>query len=197
MFAPIIAWITGKVGATGLKIIGVLLLAGAIGYTIWLGFHYVDGLSQQVATLSADNASLKIAVSSEKAANYEIRAQVAKVAADAAINNQRLGDVAAAATAARADAAKLSTTLAKHDLGRLLNAKPTLMESHINAASDRMRGLLVDASRIAGDGDAPGTAPSGSASDAASARPDQLAAGTLEGHQPGTGRAAHGGAVPW
>ena len=136
-----------KMIAAGLGGLAIVAAAGA-------GFLYVRGLSDRVADLSTENARLDAAVQIERAGRRRLSDHLDDVVAEQERNNRRLDALADKAAAARQTARETAEIFAEHDLGRLLDERPDLLESRINRGTDRAIERVRDASRF--DGDAAG-----------------------------------------
>lgn len=162
---PVIgAWLAQKGASALVKPLAIAGVVAVVGVAGWLAYRYVDGLTQQVATLTANNAKLDIMRQEAEARGDALRRHIEDVAAKVEHNNAMLGQVAADAAQARADAKATANMFAKHNLGRLLNAKPELLERRINAGTARVQRLLEQASTPggqAGAGSATGSSEAG------------------------------------
>lgn len=113
-----------------LAIVGILATAGTGA------FIYVSSLQERVATLSANNAKLEI-VNRTQQETIRRKEQDAKYFRE--LNTQLNTDL----RDANAGIDQLRSILANHDLTRLTLAKPGLIQTRINNATDELFDQLI------------------------------------------------------
>lgn len=130
------------------------LIMGAIMATMIGGFYwYYQDSQARIATLTANNAKLELAVKT----NEETIAALQQNFAAANAELTRINDSFAAV---RAQNRELSDRLSEHDMAYLASKKPGLVEKVVNGASDKVArcfellsgAALTDAERNATDG---------------------------------------------
>jgi hypothetical protein len=162
-----IPFIAPLLAGRGLKLLLIGGAVAAVGFAGFLAYRYVDGLTEKVAILSANNAKLELAFQEAQARGDALRDHIQRVAIEVEENNKRLSDLAVEAATARAEAKATANLFAKHDFKGLVNAKPELLEKRINAGTARVQRLLEQASTVggeAGSGAAAGQGATGAAS---------------------------------
>jgi hypothetical protein len=151
LLAPLLkGW--GKWALIGLAALGLCL-------TIYLGYRYVENMQQRAEQAAAEQARLELTLQVERQRAESIIAELQRVSQEVGDNNRRLEALQADARSARTETKRLTALFAKHNLGKLADEKPGLLESRINAASDRTRRLLESISGNSGDGQPGKTAP--------------------------------------
>lgn len=121
-------------------ILGIVALLTTVGTG---AFVYVSSLQEQVATLQVNNAKLESAVRTQQET-------IKQAQADAEQFQQLNTKLQADLNTANAGLDKLRQTLANHDLTKLVMAKPGLIETRINNATNELfRQIQSDTSNAA------------------------------------------------
>ncbi len=121
-------------------ILGIVALLTTVGTG---AFVYVSSLQKQVATLQVNNAKLESAVRTQQET-------IKQAQADAEQFQQLNTKLQADLNTANAGLDKLRQTLANHDLTKLVIAKPGLIETRINNATNELfRQLQSDTTNTA------------------------------------------------
>lgn len=116
-------------------ILGIVAIVGSIGTG---AFVYVSSLQERVATLQANNAKLEGAVRTQQET-------IKRTTEDAKHFQQLSTQLAADLQVAEAGIDQLRQTLANHDLTKLTLAKPGLIQTRINnATNDLFKQLNAD-----------------------------------------------------
>lgn len=120
------------------KIYAILAIVGILA-TVGTGAAvYVTRLQNQVTTLQVNNAKLESAVRTQQETIKQAQADAEHFQQ---LNNQLQADL----NVANAGLDQLRSTLANHDLTRLVIAKPGLIETRINGATNELfRQLQAD-----------------------------------------------------
>lgn len=113
------------------------------------GYLWIDSIVSENRRLASDNATLTAAVSTQKAAIESMKSGMEAMAADVKAANAALSGLHETVAGIRTDTAEAVARLQKHDLGRIANAKPRLLESRINGGHR----ALADSLRKASAGD--------------------------------------------
>ena len=113
------------------KIYAILAIVGIVATVGTGAFVYVSSLQERVATLQANNAKLECAVRTQQ--------ETIKRATEDAKHFQQLNtQLSADLKIAEAGVDQLRSTLANHDLTRLTLAKPGLIQTRINNATNEL-----------------------------------------------------------
>lgn len=123
----IYTWLVGKIGLLGARILVLVTLIAIVAGSFW----YLRSLTDEIATLTADNKTLKTEVDTKTkqlAAYAEAVKQITK-------NQAELQQGLSTAQRKNHDTIK---TLSKHDFSKLLQQKPGLVGSRIQHGSDRL-----------------------------------------------------------
>jgi chromosome segregation ATPase len=113
------------------KLYAILAIVGIVATVGTGAFVYVSSLQERVATLQANNAKLEGAVRTQQ--------ETIKRATEDAKHFQQLNtQLSADLKAAEAGVDQLRSTLANHDLTRLTLAKPGLIQTRINNATNEL-----------------------------------------------------------
>lgn len=128
-----------------LKIYAVLAIIFILVTTGTGAFIYVSSLQEKVATLQVNNSRLEAAVQTQQ--------ETIKRVQEESIRFQQLNtDLQGQLQAAELGLDSLRMTLADHDLTKLVLAKPGLIETRINNATNELfKQLYEDTSNIAGE----------------------------------------------
>ena len=113
------------------KIYAILAIVGIVATVGTGAFVYVSSLQERVATLQANNAKLEGAVRTQQET-------IKRATEDAKHFEQLNTQLSADLKAAEAGVDKLRSTLANHDLTRLTLAKPGLIQTRINNATNEL-----------------------------------------------------------
>lgn len=106
------------------------LIIGAVMLTMAGGFAaYFKWSQEQMQIMAANAAKLETAVATQEATIKQQQADMAKQAETLAVVNDQFAK-------AQADRDALRDKLAKHELGKLAEKKPGLVESKINKGTD-------------------------------------------------------------
>lgn len=161
-------------GLSSFKLIAIGLAALFIAAVVGAGYRYVTVMQETIRVLEANNAKLETAVDQQKGAITALETTIQERDARAESFAQTLADLAERQTRNRAELDQLNSTLAKHDLERLADEKPQLVETRINRGTRDVIRLLNAASAIGGVDEAgrgrPGAAPAAATSSTAPAR---------------------------
>lgn len=153
-------------------IILAVLLAIVGGF--WLNYKH---LQDAYATAQANAATAKAAFAAEQATTQALQQQTAELRDRIAKAEETARQIDAAYQANAADLRSLRAKLAKHDLERLTDAKPKLVQDAINRGTADAWRLLQCAGRTTSDCAGPGapaaarTRPASPAARAAAASP--------------------------
>jgi len=144
--------------------LGAVALAGAMLAAMLAGaYRHYTGLVSQVSTLTADKATLQLALDTEKATAEGLKKGIQAWNDAYELLRKQEAESARVAMAASAEARRLNELLGSHDLGALARSRPGLVEARLNAGTARAGRLLECATTPGGcppDGDpAPGGVP--------------------------------------
>ena len=113
------------------KIYAILAIVALLTTVGASGFVYVSNLQERVGTLQANNAKLEGAVRTQQET-------IKRATEDAKRFEQLNTQLSADLKAAEAGIDQLRSTLANHDLTRLTLAKPGLIQTRINNATNEL-----------------------------------------------------------
>lgn len=113
------------------KLYAILAIVGILATVGTGAFVYVSSLQERVATLQVNNAKLEGAVRTQQET-------IKRAQEDAARFQQLNTKLAADLQVAEAGIDQLRSTLANHDLTRLTLAKPGLIQTRINNATNEL-----------------------------------------------------------
>lgn len=120
------------------KIYAILAIVALLTTVGTSGFVYVSNLQERIGTLQANNVKLEGAVRTQQET-------IKRTAEDAKHFQQLNTQLSADLKAAEAGIDQLRSTLANHDLTRLTLAKPGLIQTRINNATNELfRQLNID-----------------------------------------------------
>lgn len=153
------------------KLIGAAVAILFVIGIVYAGYRHIENLQERALAAEANAATAKAAFETEKGAVVAMQAHVADLVRQQAETQARVDALSAQQQENAAAVTKLQGIFAKHDMEKLADAKPKLVERAINAGSDRAWGLLRDAGTLdrrqqAGGAGTPATVPP-----AATARP--------------------------
>ena len=123
-----------------LKIYMLIVVVGLVGGVVYGGYYYYKDTQSRIQTLTENNSKLEIATQTQKNTIDTLVQDAQKNAELAKKLNTRL-------EAANVYKNKLIGKLRKHDLSRLSQQKPALVEGKINNATKR---LLAEFETITG-----------------------------------------------
>ena len=116
----------------------MIAVVAVIGGTVAGGYKYVNDMQEQLLTLRGNNVKLE-------QANEVNQATIGRMETDRVRSEELNRNLQAELQTAYAGAQVLRTTLARHDLTRLVLAKPGLIETRINdATQDLFNQLRID-----------------------------------------------------
>lgn len=116
----------------------MIAVIAVIGGTVAGGYKYVNDMQEQLLTLRGNNVKLE-------QANEVNQATIGRMETDRVRSEELNRNLQAELQTAYAGAQVLRTTLARHDLTRLVLAKPGLIETRINdATQDLFNQLRID-----------------------------------------------------
>lgn len=118
------------------RLYAILAIVGIIATVGTGAFVYVSSLQERVATLSANNAKLEIV-------NRTQQETIARKERDAKYFRELNTQLATDLRDANTGIDQLRSTLANHDLTRLTLAKPGLIQTRINNATDELFDQLI------------------------------------------------------
>lgn len=136
-------------GLPSFKLIGLGLAALFIGAVVFAGYRYVTNLQQAVTVLTANNGRLQLAVDTQSGVITQLGRSIIDRDARAEAFQRQLEELAEGQQRNRDELDRVNSTFAKHDLEKLADAKPQLVENRINRGTRDAIRLLNDAGRIA------------------------------------------------
>tara|TARA_B100000686_G_C16337078_1_gene735994 strand:+ start:226 stop:585 length:360 start_codon:yes stop_codon:yes gene_type:complete len=109
----------------------MIIVVGLVGGVVYGGYYYYQDTQQRLKTLQQNNAKLEVAVKSKEAALQSVQENAEK---QLKLNKELSGKLQ--------DAEKyqdeLRAKLQKHDLTRLSQKKPGLIEKKINEGTEKL-----------------------------------------------------------
>ena len=139
------------------KTIVIGLAALFIVSIVAAGYWHYTSLVAQVATLTADNTTLKSAVKTQAETIKEAQGAIGEWKEAQAELQRRFEELQRVAEAAGSETRRLNELFAQHNLGQLGRAKPALVQRRLNSGTDAARRMLECASGARG-ADCPGQA---------------------------------------
>ena len=114
-----------------LRVYIMIIVVGLVGGVVYGGYYYYQDTQQRLKTLQQNNAKLEVAVKSKEAAlqsvqeNAEKQLKLNKELSGKLKNEEKYQD-------------ELRAKLQKHDLTRLSQKKPGLIEKKINEGTEKL-----------------------------------------------------------
>lgn len=136
------------------RTIGAGMAIVGVGLTVYLAYKHYEGLVDANRTLAANNAVLESSVSQQKTVIATQADAIAEWKNALEAFQQVAADLQRTSEGARSEVRRLNELFNKHDLERLAVQKPGLVESRINAGSDRAL-LLLECAAAPGGVDCP------------------------------------------
>ena len=114
-----------------LRVYIMIIVVGLVGGVVYGGYYYYQDTQQRLKTLQQNNAKLEVAVKSKEAALQSVQENAEK---QLKLNKELSGKL----QNAEKSQDELRAKLQKHDLTRLSQKKPGLIEKKINEGTEKL-----------------------------------------------------------
>ena len=114
-----------------LRVYIMIIVVGLVGGVVYGGYYYYQDAQQRLKTLQQNNAKLEVAVKSKEAALQSVQENAEK---QLKLNKELSGKL----QNAEKYQDELRAKLQKHDLTRLSQKKPGLIEKKINEGTEKL-----------------------------------------------------------